>query len=208
MKKKLAIALMILLAIIFVYGVTVIQRPQVADATTQASKKSTQQTPPSAQPQAPDKNYVSVSFPFNRQNAKGTDQFAIWIENEQGQFIRTVFVTQYGANKGVKKSNIVPTWVDKSGARNSGKVDSAAGATPDKGTVTYYWDLKDQNGNTVQPGQYRVLMETTQDAQHQLEYSGTIQIGGSETTTTLSPSANGERPASLLTEDVTVHYQP
>jgi hypothetical protein len=51
-------------------------------------------------------------------------------------------------------------------------------------------------------------METTQDAQHQLEYSGTIQIGGSETTTTLSPSVNGEQPAFLLTEDVTVHYQP
>ena len=38
---------------------------------------------------------VEVSFEYERQQGPGSNQYAVWIENEQGEVVRTLFVTSF-----------------------------------------------------------------------------------------------------------------
>ena len=38
---------------------------------------------------------LEVSFNYQRQAGPGSNQYAVWIENEKGEFVKTLFVTSY-----------------------------------------------------------------------------------------------------------------
>ena len=38
-------------------------------------------------------NTLEVSFNYQRQAGPGSNQYAVWIENEKGEFVKTLFVT-------------------------------------------------------------------------------------------------------------------
>ena len=40
-------------------------------------------------------NTLEVSFNYQRQAGPGSNQYAVWIENEKGEFVKTLFVTSY-----------------------------------------------------------------------------------------------------------------
>ena len=42
-------------------------------------------------------NALEVSFNYQRQAGPGSNQYAVWIENEKGEFVKTLFVTSYTA---------------------------------------------------------------------------------------------------------------
>jgi hypothetical protein len=210
-KQIVCLAGMVVLIGVGGFMATHVNRP---DATTQASpssnSKQSSTAPAKAEAAEPQGSHVTVSFPFDRIGKKGSDQFAIWVEDSQGNLVRTVVVTKYTATKGAAKdSNCLPTWSSKSGIRsNPGKIDVATGATPASGTVHYYWDLTDQKGTPVKPGTYKIMVEATQNNTEQLLTSADVAIGGKDFSVTVNPKLNGAAPQKSIVGNVTITYKP
>ena len=131
---------------------------------------------------------LEVSFDYQKQAGPGSNQYAVWIENEKGDVVKTLFVTSY-TTKGrtrpgeepmrgyVKRPNCVPTWVKaaKAAEQTDLQLDGVTGATPQaSGTQKFTWDFTDQQGKTVPQGNYKVLVEATLYQTSDIIYSGTF----------------------------------
>ena len=82
-------------------------------------------------------------------------QTAIWIEDGQGNFTKTVYVSGFAGY--VKERQItLPIWASSS---NFVDVDGITGASIDIGHHIHVWDLKDHQGKRVKSGQYVVKIE-------------------------------------------------
>ena len=132
-------------------------------------------------------NSLEVSFNYQKQPGAGSNQYAIWIENEKGEFVKTLFVTAYtskGRARGGEKAQrgyivrptCVPTWVKTSKAeeKTDEQLDAVTGATPqNSGIQTLTWDFTDEQGKTVAQGTYKVKVEATLYFESDIIYTGT-----------------------------------
>lgn len=129
---------------------------------------------------------LEVSFDYQRQAGPGSNQYAVWIENDKGEVVKTLFVTSY-TTKGrtrpgeepmrgyVKRPNCVPTWVKaaKAAEQTDQQLDAITGATPQaSGSQTFTWDFTDQQGNAVPKGNYKVIVEATLYQASDILYTG------------------------------------
>ena len=133
-------------------------------------------------------NSLEVSFNYQRQQGPGSNQYAVWIENEKGEVVKTLFVTSFttkGRTRGneqpmrgyIKRPACVPTWVKAAKANDltDKQLDAVTGATPQaSGTQTFIWDFTDQQGKTVQEGTYKVFVEATLFNASTITYSGSF----------------------------------
>ena len=120
---------------------------------------------------------LAVTFTYEKQSGVASNQFAVWIEDMDGNFIKTVYAAQFTATKGYKnRPDSLALWVSK--ARGVSDFDAVAGATPKSGPVTYIWDCTDEGGNAVPAGIYRFLVEGTLRWKDHVIYTGEIEIGG------------------------------
>ena len=131
---------------------------------------------------------VEVSFEYERQQGPGSNQYAVWIENEKGEVVKTLFVTSFttkGRTRGneqpmrgyIKRPACVPTWVKAAKANDltDQQLDAFTGATPQaSGTQTFTWDFTDQQGKAVQKGTYKVFVEATLFNASTITYSGSF----------------------------------
>lgn len=131
---------------------------------------------------------LEVSFDYKRQAGPGSNQYAVWIENERGEVVKTLFVTSFttkGRTRGgeqpmrgyVKRPACVPVWVKASKAegQTDQQLDAFTGATPKAdGTQTFTWDFTDQAGKAVKKGTYKVVVEATLFNESDIVYSGTF----------------------------------
>jgi len=84
-------------------------------------------------------------------------QTAVWIEDAQGNFLKTVYVSGFsGHAKNVQV--VLPEYAKVSKFSDA---DAVTGASIDVGHYIYVWDLKDAGGKTVKAGTYTVKVETT-----------------------------------------------
>lgn len=121
---------------------------------------------------------VSISFDFTRQSGYASNQFAVWIEDTDGQYIKTLYATRYTAMGGYKnRPDSIPGWVEKSGLADMENVDAVSGATPQSGALTYTWDGTDAAGNAIPVGTYRFLVEGSLRWKNRVLYTGEIAIG-------------------------------
>lgn len=131
---------------------------------------------------------LEVSFNYQKLPGPGSNQYAVWIENDKGDVVRTLFVTSY-TTKGrtrpgeepmrgyVKRPNCVPTWVKqaKAAEQNDQQLDAFTGATPKTGgTQIFTWDFTDQQGKAVKKGTYKVFVEATLYQASDIIYTGTF----------------------------------
>ena len=147
---------------------------------------------------------LEVSFDYQRQAGPGSNQYAVWIENDKGEVVKTLFVTSY-TTKGrtrpgeepmrgyVKRPNCVPTWVKaaKAAEKTDQQLDAVTGATPQaSGSQTFTWDFTDQQGNAVPKGNYKVIVEATLYQASDILYTGTFstkdKAGNIKLTSTLT----------------------
>ena len=133
-------------------------------------------------------NSLEVSFNYQRQQGPGSNQYAVWIENDKGEVVKTLFVTSFttkGRVRGneqpmrgyIKRPACVPTWVKAAKANDltDQQLDAVTGATPQaNGTQTFTWDFTDQQGKIVQKGTYKVFVEATLFNASTITYSGTF----------------------------------
>ncbi|GHU75523.1 hypothetical protein AGMMS49992_19700 [Clostridia bacterium] len=158
---------------------------------------------PSPTPQADaSSGSLTISFDFMRQPGSASNQFAVWVENANGQFIRTIFATKFTASGGYKsRPDSIPIWVARSG------VDGVTSATPQTGVFSCVWDLKDSDGSTVPQGVYKFFVEGTLRWKNQVLFSGVIEIGDSAQSVTVEGDYTYEAAANqpALTDESSEH---
>jgi hypothetical protein len=119
---------------------------------------------------------VSVDFVLGFQDGLAP-QTAVWIEDKNGKFIKTLYVSGFSGH--VKEKQL---WL-KEWAASSKYIDSDAvtAASIDLGHHIYLWELKDHTGKQVKSGKYVVKVEVSSwpSMKYQLA-STTIEIGGKE----------------------------
>ena len=133
-------------------------------------------------------NRLEVSFNYQRQQGPGSNQYAVWIENDKGDVVKTLFVTSFttkGRVRGneqtmrgyIKRPACVPTWVKavKANDLTDQQLDAFTGATPQaSGTQTFTWDFTNQEGKAVKKGTYKVFVEATLFNASTITYSGSF----------------------------------
>jgi hypothetical protein len=160
----------------------------------------------------PEHNLVEISLTFNRRSGIAANQFAVWIEDASGKYIKTLYVTKFVATGGWKsRPEAVPGWVAKSGI-GAGTVtvaDVSSGATPKSGPLTYVWDCTDAGGKAVPSGDYRFVAEGTIFWKDAVSYNGVISVGDKENSSTAEATYTTEaaKTSDMIT-DVSAVYKP
>ncbi len=128
------------------------------------------------------KRGVEISFSYTKQSGFASNQFAVWIEDNNGSFIKTLYATKFTANGGWKKRATLPEWVKKSNLENMSKteIDSITGATPKTGSLTYIWNCTDKTGSPVTNGEYRFIVEANLRGENRIVYTGIIKVGNEQ----------------------------
>jgi len=124
---------------------------------------------------------LEISFDFTRQRTIASNQYALWIEDAQGNLVKTLFVTGFTGRGGyLRRPDCLPTWVQKArpASRTPQEIDAITRATPKSGTQVYTWDGRDAQGNFVPPGTYRFLIEATLYWSNRVLFVGTFVYGG------------------------------
>ena len=121
-----------------------------------------------------------ISFDFVRQSGPASNQHAVWIEDMDGNVVRTLFASRWTADGGYStRPDSIALWAQRAGLADmtSAEVDAVSGATPGTGQQSYSWDLTDISGNTVPPGDYVFFVEGTLRWKNFVLYSGVITLG-------------------------------
>lgn len=123
---------------------------------------------------------VEITFNFTRMPTIASNQFAVWVENQDGNAVRTIFITDFTAlRRGYEKREMsLPDW---SAAANSSEMtdeqlDAVSGATPATGKLQYLWDFKDDLGNPVPSGAYQLKVEGSLYWESNILYSAQIDL--------------------------------
>jgi len=126
---------------------------------------------------------LKINVEYERQSGRGSNQWAVWIEDSEGYMVKTLFVTRFTADGGfIPRPGCVPLWVSKAQPNDLSQeaVDAFSGATPLSGMQTYVWDLTDADGNPVGKGDYVVMVEATLYGNSQVVYRAPVTIDNKE----------------------------
>jgi len=130
-----------------------------------------------------DSDIVSISFDFQKQQGYASNQFAVWVEDMNGNLVKTLYVTKFTAKGGFEqRPDAIPIWVERAGIAQGGEVDAVTGATPKSCNVSFVWDLADESGARVADGMYRYFVEGTLRWKNHVLFAGEITLDGSATT--------------------------
>jgi hypothetical protein len=155
---------------------------------------------------------VEASFTFTRQGGFGSNQFAVWIADADGNYVKTLYSTRFTASGGyAKRPQSIPEWVKRSGLAGMGKAqaDALTGATPRTGKQSYRWDGTGQSGTAVPPGAYQVFVEASLRNEKRVLYSAVVEIGGPAGETAVqSQYFGGNAKERNMISDLRVTYTP
>jgi len=137
---------------------------------------------------------VTISFDFVSQSGSASNQFAVWIENKEGDLIKTLYATRFTTGSFDKRPESIPLWVDKSGVADMtrAEIDTFTSSTPRSGELSYTWDLTDIEGREVKPGEYQFFVEGTLRWKNSVLYTGTIDTSGNPATVQATSKFNYE----------------
>jgi hypothetical protein len=148
-----------------------------------------------AQQAAAQQAAAEITLNFTRQSGSASNQFAVWIEDSAGRYIKTLFVTQWTAKGGWKtREASIPFWVRKSNLSNmaSAQIDAVSGATPRTGMFTCSWDGADNLGKPVPAGDYVIIIEGTLRWENQVICRAPIRIGGGQAQAQVTVEYSGD----------------
>ena len=151
-----------------------------------------------AQQGAKQASVADITFTYTKQGGMGSNQFAIWIEDADGQYVKTLYATRFTANGGWKRRPAsIPLWVKQSGiAKKSAKeIDAIGGATPKAGALAYSWDGKNEKGKAVPDGEYFLILEASLRNDNYALYRVPVIIGQGASSHDAVPEYSGSSTA-------------
>jgi tetratricopeptide (TPR) repeat protein len=102
-------------------------------------------------------------------------QTAVWVETPAGDFVRTLYVSGF-SGYAREVQIVLPVWATTSDFAGA---DAVTGASIDTGQHIYVWDLRDESGMPVDPGEYVIKVETHFWPSMKYEMaSASIEVGG------------------------------
>ena len=126
---------------------------------------------------------LTLTYTYHPKAGAWSNQIAAWIENEQGNVVRTLMATRFTAQGGYQVRQMsLPVWVRNSGLAQmkASQVDALTRATPPSGRQTLVWDGRDHHGQPVPDGTYKVRLEATLYKDSDAVFSGTFRKGGQD----------------------------
>lgn len=141
------------------------------------------------------KGTLSVSFDYKHYPTLATGQYAVWIEDAQGNLVKTLYVTRFTGEGGYKRRpDSCPTWVSKANPdeMSSDDLDAVTGATPSNGRQTYTWDGTNAHGSRVANGKYTINIEGTLYWSSRVMYTGSFVLGGNHQTVKMSQTNSSD----------------
>lgn len=160
-----------------------------------SSAQENPETPSQGGDTTPSNAALTVRLNFERSGTIASNQYAVWIENTAGEVVRTLYVSNFTANGGYqRREDCVPTWVAHAhpAQMSTDELDAVSGATPRSGQYAHTWDGKDERGNVVTQGEYRIYVEGTLYWSSTVFYSGVVRWGGDNQTIRLTPAFSEE----------------
>lgn len=148
---------------------------------------------------------VEITFDYVKKQGPGSNQYAVWIENEKNEVVKTLFVTSFTTKGRIREGEpikrgytyrptCVPTWVTnaKAAEMTDAELDAFTGATPKEGGIqTFTWDFTDTAGNKVTKGNYKVCVEATLKNEYRILYTGTFSTKDKAGEISLTETING-----------------
>ena len=161
------------------------------------------------------KGMVTINFTLSRVSGPGSNQYAVWIEDEAGRYVTTLFVTDYMTRRQgwkVRQQSLM-NWVRAVDPNNMPQqdIDAMSSATPQAGTQTVEWDLTDASGKTVNAGVYVYWIEACLLMENNVLWTGEIRVGGARQTSQPTVSYYHETAENLertLISDISIVYEP
>ncbi len=126
---------------------------------------------------------LEITVSYEKQAGRGSNQYAVWIEDTKGDIVKTLYVTAFTADGGYTyRETSLPVWVIKANPASLSKeqIDAFSGATPSSGEHTYTWDLTDQQGNKVEAGNYIYIVEATYLGDSHVMFKDSFTVGNNE----------------------------
>ncbi len=140
-----------------------------------------------------------LRFDFTRQDGSSSNQYAIWIEDSEGDVVKPIFITYFSANGGWEDRPLsLPLWAEKIGQysngnvdvvstptlskykANDGTIDVMAGSTPKTGPLSYSWTLTDMKGQRLKDGEYTFVLEATLRSENRVVHKIGVDLKSGE----------------------------
>lgn len=152
---------------------------------------------------------LEITFDFTRQRTIASNQYAVWIEDAEGNLVKTLYVTAFTGKGGyLRRPDCLPTWVAKANPGEIENIDAITSATPKSGTQTYTWDGKNEAGNFVSPGVYRFVIEANLFWANRVVFTGTFEYGGeSVESIPVTVTYSGEKKNEGMITNVRARYR-
>jgi hypothetical protein len=120
---------------------------------------------------------LEISFLFNKaEGVVPSYQIAIWLENEEGRLVKTLFVSEYLAGPGIGLEVVCPDWVKQAhwDKVDDSEAEAVTGPTPPIGVNTMKFDCRQR---AIMPGNYRYCLQAHINENYNILYRGRITVG-------------------------------
>ena len=122
-----------------------------------------------------------ISFKVNlKQGIQPSYSTVIWLEKPDGNFVKTLYMSEYLSLGGFNVSYVCPDWSSKANWPQTPRdqADAVTGATPMIGKRNYSFNF---SKNELVPGPYKYFIEVHLTEKYNELYSGEINIPCKET---------------------------
>ena len=122
-----------------------------------------------------------LSFRINPAEAdvQPSYQTVVWLENKDGRYVKTLFISEYLSYGGYNDSTICPAWIKQADWEHApeSEYDARTRATPSTGEHSLVFDLGNED---IDPGPYIACMQMHIIEDYNILYKGRVVIGGDD----------------------------
>jgi hypothetical protein len=156
---------------------------------------------------------VDIRYVLFRIPKIASNQLAVWIEDGEGSYLKTVYAARFTAGGGFRRRpHALPEWVRVSNWENASASEVAAvsGATQKPGEQHLVWDCTDGNGYPVPAGTYVYKIEGNIYWENRVIWQGRIEVGEVKNSSIAQASyfPAGAAEKGVLLEDVRAVFTP
>jgi len=120
---------------------------------------------------------IEISFLYNKaEGVVPSYQIAIWLESEKGEYVKTLFVSEYLSGGGFDHGDVCPDWAKQAHWEKAeeSEFDAATRPTPPIGARTLKFECEKWG---IAPGAYRYCVQAHIVEKYNILYRGRITIG-------------------------------